>query len=220
MDDSSSEGVTQVGKGHTDTVPLEARYAAAWDEIHARVEARQNIRIQFAVVAVGSAVAALSGVSRSDWLAAWTFGLALAMPFLTWAFALWTRHADLTIGLLSRYCGACESLGDETNTLGLPGWNRSDQGWMTEARRLGRLSDGADILLVILTSFPAIGLCIGSIMPVISEIDKFPWWVPGSLLVAQLSAVPFVWRKRARRARIAALEFRKTADGWKVDRTR
>jgi len=213
----SAPPVGTAAEDESPPIGLEARYTAAWDEIHVRSEARQNIRIQFAVVAVGSAVAALANLARPDWVLAWTFGFALAMPFLTWAFALWTRHADLTIGLLSRYCEACERVNDVANMSGMPSFHRRDQGWITEARRLGRLSDGADILLVLLTAFPAAALAIEVFGPA-STAPWVPRWTPPTLLVAQLSAVPFIWRKRRQRAQIAELDFRLQADGWRLTR--
>jgi len=195
---------------------LDTRYTATWNEIHTRVEARQNVRIQFAVVAIGSAVAALSTPGESGWVAVWTSGFAFAMPLLTWAFALWARHSDLTIGLLSRFCAACEEAGDQANLSGLPGWHRGDQGWMTEARRIGRLSDLADILLVLLTSFPAWALVGRSWLAYTSTAALPPLWVSWLLLVAQLSVVPFIWSKRSSRTRISTLRFTATPTGWKL----
>jgi hypothetical protein len=86
----------------------------------------------------------------------WIDAISLLLPGLTWAFALWVRHNDATIGLLSRFCEICETLSDPNNSAGIPGWHRNDQKWITEARAYRRYSDFAMMMTAALVSLPAI----------------------------------------------------------------
>jgi hypothetical protein len=198
-------------------VPLTDRYSAVWEEIHKRVEVRQNTRIQFAVVAVGAAVASLSTATQSMRLTNWLTGLAVAMPFLTWTFVLWSFHNDLTIGLLSLFCESCETISDSNNQMGMPGFHRRDQKWMVVASQFGRLSDIADILLVTLTGFPAIWLWISSIFISENSILAFKSMMPLALIGFHLLAGWFIWGKQKKRKKIRSeWGFKKTESGWEL----
>lgn len=76
------------------------RYIAAWGEINARIQGRDNIILTFVIVAVAIIGAALS--SDNPVLALY---LPLAVPWMALILTqLWTAH-DLLIGLLSRHLG-------------------------------------------------------------------------------------------------------------------
>jgi hypothetical protein len=174
------------------------------------------VRLQFAAIGVGGTAATLAGAKDMGTLPAWTAGIALAMPFVTWAFVLWARHSDLLIGLLSRYCEACEVFGDEANTTGLPGFHRRDQGWISLGRRAGELSDIADALLVLLTASPSAAVIILAD----TSLGTHSWVSPTAAVAfgAQILALAFVATKRQQRNQIAALSFRSGDDGWQAYR--
>jgi hypothetical protein len=129
--------------------------------------------------------------------------LSCGLVGLTWAFALWIRHNDATVGLLSAFCRALELIDDPQNTIGIPAWHTEGQGWIVQARRYRNLSDGASILVSILALLPAIILAARAF--VVARIGA--GLILGAAGLVGLGAIVFLFLNARCRERIAASSF-------------
>lgn len=136
------------------TVPLFVRYQSAWAELNERLQARQNVNLVYATVSWAVLASAASG-QGSNAFAIW---LGLLLPILSLAFALWLCHQDLTIGLLSKFCSACERWGDEANYSKIPSWHSPTQGVMSRALKYRIFSDCGFLFIMIITNIPSLFL--------------------------------------------------------------
>ena len=137
-------------------VSLDARFAAASEELSARLSIRQSIAIGFTaaaipLIAVLVAPGAVSSVSTSLRL----YG-SLALSALALAFSLWYLHQDLSIGLLSKFLKHCERA-DEGHAL--PGWHSTGD-WMRQALSLRKLSDYAFSTVLLVTAVPSVVIAL------------------------------------------------------------
>jgi len=206
----------ETGMNRERDVPYAQRYTAAWAEISQRVAARQQVYSQFATVSVTAIVAVLSAWAKSkDWaghLAEWG---AAGLVVYSWVFAFWIRNNHAVVGLLGVYCKALEG-GFKRDGEPDPdcAWHTDAQGWIVVARRYGRYSDWAAVILAVLSSLPA--LVFGGVYYRHSQA-----WPAAGLLTAGalgLGAAIFLYWNRLVRDQIANLTpdaVAKRAEKWK-----
>jgi len=138
-------------------IQIEGGYRAAWGEISARTRSLQTLHLAHLVaVAVGLAFAAPRGDPALRACADWNPTVALLLPPLSLATALWIRANEAAIGLLSAFCAAIERQADPPNTLGIPAWHRGGQKWPRFSTRHRRVSDHAFALAAALAAWPAL----------------------------------------------------------------
>jgi hypothetical protein len=199
-------------------VPLAQRYTAAWAEINTRLVSRQTVSLYAAAAAVtvtSLIVGSITGPQADSFLlGGWADGLCAGLVVLSWTFALWIRHNDATIGLLSAFCRSLEMIDDPMNTDGLPAWHNESQGWIVRARRYRRYSDRAFIGITAIAAMPSAIVCTYHF--VMSS------WAAGLLILpviaAGLWAVWFTYGNAALREEIAGDRFNNSSGVWAFTR--
>lgn len=194
-------------------VSLGNRYTAAWSEINARITSRQTVSLYHAAISVTVASLILGNITSTDssnfreggLLAVTSCGLVA----LSWTFALWIRHNDATIGLLSAYCKALERIDDPDSKQGWPAWHNEDQNWIFLARGLRNLSDTATVIITAIATTPSLVACVVSF----GEGNV----VTGAVLLAStvtgFSAIYFTSLNSLKRKQIANRCFEPDRDG-------
>ena len=189
-------------------------------EINARLTSRQTVSLSHATISVtvsslvigNLAAVGVSKLQRGGWLAAICCGLVA----LSWTFALWVRHNDATIGLLSAYCKALERIDDPDSKNGWPAWHNEDQQWILDARGLRRLSDLAAVVVTVVATSPSFVGCVAYF--------KSGNTAGGSTLVvstvAGLLAIVFTGLNSGKRKQIASRCFEPDSDGVYMFRER
>lgn len=194
-------------------VPIYVRYSYAWAEINARIQARQQVSINFTTVSWLILSVVVSVPNEYQQARQW---LAFLLPFFSLTFAFWICHNDATIGLLSKFCAFCEQFPDEEYARKLPSWHDPSQGWITQALLYRNFSDWAFILTFVVTAIP--GFIIGWKTLPNSQLAGI------GLMIASLiglAAVALVYLNTKRRDKILGkFNLSVTATGLKVEMTK
>jgi hypothetical protein len=152
MSGEVEEGAAPTKPDHL--LPLSVRYQQAWSELIQRLDARQISYLGHAV-ACGTLATLFSGLfinlspSTPD---AFLWGVSPALVGL--AFACWIRSHDLSIGLLSRFCGACETIADgaDNPSTRFPQWHALGSDLHESSKRQREWLEIAFVILSFLTT--------------------------------------------------------------------
>ena len=201
-----SSGVSNGGVGDFSllNVSLSARYTGAWSEINARLMSRQNVNMQFTTVTLTATSLCLTLYKENiyEWL---INAMAISLIVFVWAFALWIRHNDSIIGLLSSFCKALELAEDPNNTRGIPAWHTDVQEWITMARNFRIYSDYASNLVAFVA-------CIPIAMQAFTKLQQKAWFASlifGAFLLVGFCAVIFIYNNAKLRKNISLSSFQK-----------
>ena len=185
--------------------PAPQRYHAAWLEINARLQSRQIIQATYMSGAVVVMLLGLvpEGGTIADPLS-WRKLAVILLPMLSLSVALWVRHNDGTIGLLSAFCQAIERLDDPSQKSCIPGWHETRYRIIDAALKYRRGSDYAFIIVAFIATIPALGLAWPSAWGFLFSMLREQLIALLSVLaaLAGLYSLVTVWKNAADRKRI------------------
>lgn len=150
----------------TAAIPLASSYQGAWSELSARIIARQNVQVAFATIVLvftGTLVGILiqKGAQAGEYKWLLLIGI-LLLPCFGMVFSSWICHHDTCIGLLSTFCYMCEVGFDvrmKSNGSGIThdkSWHDPRSAWAMRGRDVRMASHMHFLVLVLLTSMPAV----------------------------------------------------------------
>ncbi len=139
--------------------PSPQRYQAAWAEVNTRIQSRLVIQGSFMTGVVVTLLLGLTppGGDMAD-PDAWREAAVILLPLLTLATAMWVRHNDAIIGLLSAFMQHLERLDDPHGGGVVPGWQDSRYGAIDAALKYRRWSDAAFAMVGLAATMPALML--------------------------------------------------------------
>jgi hypothetical protein len=190
-------------------VPLQQRYASAWQEISQRIGARQSVYLQFATVSA-TALAGLASIITKEGtaptlannIAEWG---SAALVAYTWAFSAWIRHNEALIGLLGAFCQTLELSDDDGER---PAWHTESRCWILLAREYRKPAERAASVLAVFASLPALSFAWRHF-----KLCQ-PLWgmLLSAVFVVGLWAAWYLWSTRKFRERVAGFTARAVCD--------
>lgn len=161
--------------------PSPQRYQAAWAEVNTRIQSRLVIQGSFMTGVVVTLLLGLvpQGADMAD-PGNWRTAAVVLLPMLTFATALWVRHNDAIIGLLSAFMQHLEMLDDPDQTGAVPGWQDTRYRVIDAALQYRRYSDWAFMIVAVVATAPAVVLAL------------YRLWGPFTLLSPLVPVYPVV----------------------------
>jgi len=185
--------------------PSAQRYHGAWQEINARLQSRQNIQGAYMTGAVVVLFLGLLPPTTGRFADpdTWRIGVALVLPVLSLSVALWVRHNDALIGLLSAYCQWLERLDDPDGTSELPGWHDNRYGMIDAGLQYRRFSDYAYAMITAVATAPTLGVAFpGLWRNVAQSAAAGAGWIAGLAFCVGVLAIWFALTNVGRRAKL------------------
>lgn len=179
-------------------VPVAQRYQAAWAEINARLQSRQNLGAVYMTATVAMLGASFASPSAGSDGVVWRMPFVIVLPFFSFAVARWVRHNDAIIGLLNSYCASLEEVEDFPE---VPAWQHPQHGFIRAALEYRLWTDQAVALIATVSLLPALvhlsvllGLFIGAIFPALAIFSipanlGLPNTAQGGALLATVASV-------------------------------
>lgn len=179
MTTDGSEATPAVAPTSGGFAPPPQRYQAAWAEVNARIQSRLVIQGSFmtgVVVALYLGLVKEKGDIESP--ADWRMETVVLLPALTFATALWVRHNDAIIGILSAFMQKLEELDDPNQKSGLPGWHDTRYGAIDAALKYRMYSDCAFAIVGVIATLPATILLLERLAATGGLVEVIRWISP------------------------------------------
>jgi len=155
--------------------PTAQRYQAAWAEINARLQSRQNLGAVYMTATIAMLGASIADPSEVSGGLVWRMPFVILLPVFSFAVARWVRHNDAIIGLLGAYCASLEDVDEFPE---VPAWHQKQHGFIVAALEYRVWTDQAVALVAAIGLLPALihlsvllGLHIGSFSPSLAVLS-------------------------------------------------